>query len=348
MLKFIQPGGMKALAAENAILRKQLGIVQRNKKRAPKLSTSDRIILGFLAAFISPKRLAKTAIIVKPRTLLKLHKCLVKRKYSKLFSNKQRRKPGPKGPDQVTINIILEMKRRNPRYGYRRIAMQIINMFGINIDKDVVRRVLAKHYKPDSNYDGPSWLTFIGHLKDSLWSVDLFRTESILLKMHWVMVVMDQFTRRIIGIATHVGYVDGIALCCMFNKIISGKKLPKYLSMDNDPLFNFQRWKANLRVVEIKEIKSVPYAPRTHPFIERLIGSIRREFLDQILFWNKTDLQIKLNKYQQYYNELRGHGALNAQTPMQKAKEKFADLLNRNNFCWKSSCHDLFHLPVAV
>jgi hypothetical protein len=78
LLKYIQPGGMKAFAAENAILRKQLGIVQRNKKRSPKLSTSDRIILGFLAAFISPKRLAKSAIIVKPKTLLKLHKCLVK------------------------------------------------------------------------------------------------------------------------------------------------------------------------------------------------------------------------------------------------------------------------------
>jgi transposase InsO family protein len=211
------------------------------------------------------------------------------------------------------------MKKRNPRYGYRRIAMQIINAFGILIDKDIVRRVLAKHYKPESNDDGPSWLTFIGNMKDSLWSIDLFRTESMFLKTHWVMVIMDQFTRRIIGIATHAGYVDGIALCCMFNKIIAGKKSPKYLSMDNDPLFNFHRWKVNLRVVEIKEIKSVPYAPRTHTFIERLIGSIRREFLDRILFWTKTDLQNKLNIYQQYYNESRGHYALNAQTPVQKA-----------------------------
>jgi len=93
------------------------------------------------------------------------------------------------------------MKKRNPRFGYRRIAMQISNAFGVEIDKDVVRRVLAKHHIPlraqanSPNDEGPSWLTFIGHAKDSLWSLDFFRCESILLKSHWVMVVMDQFTR---------------------------------------------------------------------------------------------------------------------------------------------------------
>ena len=92
------------------------------------------------------------------------------------------------------------MKRRNPKIGYFRIAQQISHAFGVNIDKDVVRRVLAKHYRPgDSGTDGPSWLTFIGHFKDSLWCIDMFRCESILLRSHWVMVVMDVFTRRLVG-----------------------------------------------------------------------------------------------------------------------------------------------------
>jgi hypothetical protein len=72
-----------------------------------------------------------------------------------------------------------------------RVAQQVSHAFGLDIDKDVVRRVLAKHYRPgDSGTNGPSWLTFIGHFKDSLWSVDLFRCESILLRSHWVLVVM--------------------------------------------------------------------------------------------------------------------------------------------------------------
>ncbi|MCP3867572.1 MAG: transposase family protein, partial [Gammaproteobacteria bacterium] len=161
-------------------------------------------------------------------------------------------------------------------YGCPKIAEQISKLFGIEIDKDIVRRVLAKHYHPDID-GGPSWLTFIGHMKDSLWSVDLFRCESILHKTHWVLAVMDQFSRRIIGFGVHVGDVDGVALCRMFNSAISTKGMPKYLSSDNDPLFEYHRWQANLRILEIDEIKSVPYTPTSHPFIERLIGTIRRE-----------------------------------------------------------------------
>ena len=107
-----------------------------------------------------------------------------------------------------------------------------------------MRRVLAAHYRPDSGNSGPSWLTFLGHMKDSLWSVDLFRCESIHLKSHWVLVVMDQFTRRIIGFGVPAGDVDCVALCCTFNKAISGMDVPRHLSSDYDPLFQYHRWKA--------------------------------------------------------------------------------------------------------
>jgi putative transposase len=94
--------------------------------------------------------------------------------------------------------------------------------FGIDLDKDMVRRVLAAHYRPDRNDNGPSWLTFLAHSNDSLWSLDLFRTESILLRSHWVLVVMDQFTRQIIGFGVQVIAVDGLGLCHMFNQAIAG------------------------------------------------------------------------------------------------------------------------------
>ncbi|MDX2507468.1 MAG: tetratricopeptide repeat protein, partial [Gammaproteobacteria bacterium] len=102
-----------------------------------------------------------------------------------------------------------------------KIALQINHAFGTDVDKDIVRRILAKHYKPNPNDgNGPSWLTFIGHMKDSLWSVDLFRCESISLKSHWVMIILDQHSRRIIGFSVKSGSVDGAALCYLFNQII--------------------------------------------------------------------------------------------------------------------------------
>jgi len=108
-------------------------------------------------------------------------------------------------PSPELIDAILEMKRRNPRFGYQGIAQELTLAFGVEIDNDTVRRVSAKHYRPDPSNGGASWLTFLAHAKDSLWSVDLFRCESLILRSHWVMVVMDQFTRRIIGFAVCAG-----------------------------------------------------------------------------------------------------------------------------------------------
>src|SRR4030081_587607 len=101
----------------------------------------------------------------------------------------------------------------------------------------------------------------------------------------------------------------------MFNFAISGQPRPKYLSTDHDPLFRFHRWLANLRVLEIEEIKSVPYAPVSHPFVERLIGTIRREYLGQVLFWNSLDLKRKLEEFRIYYNGGRLHQSLGGRPP---------------------------------
>ncbi len=82
-------------------------------------------------------------------------------------------------------------------------------------------RILRKNPATALTGGGPSWLTLIGHMKDSLWSVDLFRCEFINFKSHWVMVIMDQFSRRTIGFSVHIGDCDGNAYCRRFNEIIA-------------------------------------------------------------------------------------------------------------------------------
>jgi transposase InsO family protein len=191
----------------------------------------------------------------------------------------------------------------------------ISRTFGITIDKQMVRRVLLKHAAPESSGDGPSWLTFLGQMKDSLWSVDLFQCESMTLKSHWVLVVMNQFTRQLIGFVVQPDVVDSRALCQMFNTIIAGKEPPRHLSSDHDPLFTYHRWQANLRILEVREIKSIPTVPLSHPFTERLIGTIRREFLDHLMFWNARDLERKLEDFQHYYNHHGVHASLEGKPP---------------------------------
>ncbi|MEM9256984.1 MAG: integrase core domain-containing protein [Pseudomonadota bacterium] len=345
LAKLIRPGGYRTVVAENLLLKQQLIILSRTRQRSPNLTTRDRTILGFLSLFLSPTRMLRAAIIIRPSTLLRFHTALVKRKYQQLYSPKGGRKPGPSGPAKETISAIVSMKQRNPRYGCPRIAQQINLAFGLNLDKDIVRRVLAAHYTPDPGNQGPSWLTTLGHAKDSLWSIDLFRTESIVLKSHWIMVVMDQYTRKIVGFSVVKGAVDGPALCRMFNEATAGQGPPSRISMDNDPLFQYRQWKANLRVLEIEETKSLPYVPMSHPFVERLIGSVRRELLDQTFFWTKADLEDKLRAYQHYFNAHRCHSSRNGTTPIESSGRRIADI---NGYHWEKYCRGLFQLPVAV
>ena len=165
----------------------------------------------------------------------------------------------------------------------------------------------------------------------------MFRCESIVLQTYWVLVVMDQYTRRIIGFGIQPGVVDGLAVChpvC--------RSIPAPI---NDPLYRFHQWEANLRVLGVTEIKTVPYTPWSHPFVERLIGTIRRECLDRLLFWTATDLEMKLIAFRDYYNEYRCHAGLKGETPIETPESKGAEL---KHYRWQKHCRGLYQTPIAA
>src|SRR5262245_23523909 len=116
-------GGIRAVIAENLILRQQLLVLRRGRRRAPNLTLGDRLVCAVGSLFVSPGRLHTIAIAIRPSTLLAFHQALVRRKYRRLFSSALcPRKPGPKGPDAALIKAIVELKSRNPRFGCPRIA----------------------------------------------------------------------------------------------------------------------------------------------------------------------------------------------------------------------------------
>jgi transposase InsO family protein len=348
LARIIKPGGARAVVAENLLLKQQLLVLNRSRHRAPNLRALERVLFGFWALFLSPHRIRRAAVVLQPSSLLRFHAALKQHKYRLLFSPRKGGAPGPKGPARELIQAIVGLKQRNPRFGCPRIAQQLAKTFGAEIDKDVVRRVLAAHYRPEPHHGGPSWLTFLGHTKDSLWSLDLFRTESILVKTHWVLVVMDQFSRRIIGFGVQAGDVDGSALCRMFNQAICSRGFPVRLSFDHDPLFAFHRWQANLRILGIESVRSVPYVAVSHPFVERLIGTVRREYLDRMFFWNRVDLERKLEVFATYYNAFRVHQGLGGRTPEDAAGGATSPSASLRNYSWQTHCNGLFELPIAA
>ncbi|MFT5393722.1 MAG: putative transposase, partial [Gammaproteobacteria bacterium] len=154
--KLLGPGGAKSVVAQSLLMKQQLLIVNRSRRRTPRPSAFDRFQLGFWSLFLARRHIQRAAVIIRPSTLFTFHDIFKKRKYRLLYSSARRTKPGPKGPSLELVRAIVEMKLRNPRFGYRRIAMQITESFAIDIDKDVVRRVLDKHYRPRHNGGGPS------------------------------------------------------------------------------------------------------------------------------------------------------------------------------------------------
>ena len=257
LAKLARPGGLRAVAAESLAVKHQLLIMKRSRQRAPNLTSRDRLTLGFCALFVSRERLSKMAVILKASTLLYFHQALVKRKYYLLYNSVKRHCPGPKGPSKEMIDAVVEMKRRNPRFGCRKIAEQISSAFGIEINKDVVRRILIRHYRSVPGGDGPSWLTVIGHAKDSL-------------------------------------------------------------------------------------------TPVSHPFVERLIGTVRREYLDRTLFWNRGDLERKLDNYKAYYNQHRCHTGLGGATPAERSGVPAQPIAKLESYTWRQHCNGLFQTPTAA
>src|SRR5262249_55938576 len=129
---------------------------------------------------------------------------------------------------------------------------------------------------------------------------------------------------------------------------IRAQGAPRHLSTDHDPLFDAHRWTANLRILEIDEIKTLPSVPLSHLFVERLIGTIRREFLDHVLFWNARDLERKLTEFQVYYNSVRSQASLDGGTPLTFVSEHAVTHADLNDVRWVSHCRHLVQLPTAA
>ena len=125
-----------------------------------------------------------------------------------------------------------------------------------------------------------------------------------------------------------------------------GELIHPICQMMHDPLYRFHQWQANLRILDVKEIKTIPYVPLSHPFVERLIGTIRRECLDRTLFWTTADLEMKLFDFQRYYNGYRTHAGLNGRTP-NAGTAPGCGRASVTSYRWQLHCRGLHQTPMG-
>lgn len=132
LARLLGPAGARTVVADSLLTKQQLLTMNRSRRRAPNLTPIDRVLLGFWSQFLNSNRIQRAAVIIRPSTLLHFHDVLKIRGYRLLYTSSKTGKPGPKGPLQALIEAIVELKRRNPRFGCPRIAQQINFAFGVS------------------------------------------------------------------------------------------------------------------------------------------------------------------------------------------------------------------------
>jgi putative transposase len=291
------------LQLENLALRHQLGVLRRSVKR-PKLTAPDRLLWAWLSGVWSGWRSA--LVIVKPETVIAWHR----RGFRSFWTWKIRhgQPSGRPGIPNDVRQLIRTLSRDNPLWGAPRIHGELLKL-GIGIGETSVGRYLVRHRQPPSQ----TWRTFLDNHVKTMVSVDFFTVPTIRFQVLYVFLVLAHDRRRILhfNVTAHPGAEwTGQQL----REAFPYERVPRYLLRDRDGIFGaaFTRQVENLGM---EEVLSAPRSPWLRAYVERAIGTIRRECLDHVIVFNEASLRRILTVYIGYYHRSRTHLSLGKDAP---------------------------------
>jgi putative transposase len=290
------------LQLENLALRHQLGVLRRSVKR-PKLTSADRLLWVWLCDVWSDWRSA--LVIVKPATVIGWHR----RGFRLFWTWKVRRgQPGrPLVPKSVR-ELIRKMSRDNPLWGAPRIHGELLKL-GIDIGETSVGKYLVRGRKPPSQ----TWRTFLENHVKTMVSVDFFTVPTIRFQVLYVFLILAHDRRRIVhfNVTAHPT-ADWTAQ--QLREAFPFEQIPKYLLRDRDSIFGGE-FRKDVKAMGIKEVLSAPRSPWQRAFVERVIGTLRRECLDHVIVFNEASLYRHIKSFLSYYHESRTHLSLGKDPP---------------------------------
>ncbi len=291
----------KDLVAENAILRQQLIILNRQVKR-PKFTDGDRLRLVFLSRLT--QFWDRALHLVQPQTLLRWHRELF-RLYWKRISKPKKRKPRI---PQETTDLIKEMAQTNWLWGAEKIQGELLKL-GIKLSKRTIQKYLKKARKRSSQ----TWLTFLKNHAHEIWACDFTTVSSLFFKPIYTFVIMEHETRKIVHTAVTTNPTDEWTAQQLKEATPWGKR-PKYLIRDNDSKFG-KKFSTVAKSSSIKELKTPFQAPKANALCERLIGTMKRECLDHFIILNQYQLKRIITQFANYYNQHRAHQGIDQRIP---------------------------------
>ena len=298
-----------ALVAENLALRQQLIVLQRSVKARARIRRRDRIFWVWLSRLWMdwPAHL----VIVQPETVVRWH-----RQGFKLYWRwkSKAKEPGRPKIELEIRRLIRRMSRENPTWGRRRIASEL-HFLGYEVGELTVAKYKDRGAKPPS----PSWRTFLNNHLGEIAAIDFFTVATVNFNILYCLLILKHQRRRVV----HFNVTANPTAQWTAQQVVEAfpfEEAPKYLVRDRDAIFG-QHFRQRVPQMNIEEVLIAYRSPWQTPYVERVIGSIRRECLDHIIVLNKSHLLRVLHGYLAYYHESRPHQALGGEAPHPRSVE---------------------------
>lgn len=294
--------GHQELVLENIALRHQLRALKRTVRR-PRLQTGDRTFWIVLAKTWCHWRTA--LVLVQPDTVLRWHREWLRRRWTR----RSRRPPGGRPTVNQEIRaLVAEMASANPLWGAPRIHGEL-GKLGLDVSERTVSRLLARRRRPPSQ----TWRTFLTNHLATMVSMDFFTVSTLAGRVLFVLVVLSHERRRVV----HFNATEHPTATWTAQQVVDAfpdETAPRWLLRDRDRIYS-EAFRRRVAGMGIAEVVTSPMSPWQSPYIERLIGSIRRECLDHVIVINDRHLRRILHTYLGYYHRSRTHLSLDKDAP---------------------------------
>lgn len=295
-----------SLQLQIVALRHQLIVLRRSQRGRVQLNRADRVFWVWLSKIWSGWRSA--LVIVKPETVVAWH-----RKGFRLFWKwKSKRGPGRPEVSAEVRALIRKMCLANPIWGAPRIHGELLKL-GIEVSETTVAKYMPRNRKPPSQ----TWRAFLKNHAKQLVSVDFFVVPTLSFRLLFVFVVLEHHRRRVVHFNV-TAHPTAEWTAQQMREAFPWDSSPRFLIRDRDGCYG-DVFRLAVRGMNIQEVLTAPHSPWQNGFVERLIGSIRRECLDHVIVLNESSLRKILRSYFRYYERSRTHLALGKDAPEPRA-----------------------------
>jgi putative transposase len=298
-----------SLCLEHLALRHQLAVYQQTVHR-PRLRSTDRLLWAWLARLWPGWR--EALAFVQPRTVIAWQRQRFRGYWRRLSPQ---RTPGRPAIPKEVRQLIRDMGRANPTWGSPRIVGELRKL-GIDVATATVEKYRVRPHKPPS----PTWKTFLKNHMQDLVSLDFFVVPTISHKVLFVLLILAHERRRVV----HFNMTERPTAQWTAQQVVEAfpwDEAPRYLLRDRDRIYG-DAFRQRVRHMGIAEVLIAPRSPWQNPYVERVIGSIRRECLNYVIVLHERHLRRLLTGYFQYYHHWRTHRALEMDCPLRRTVQR--------------------------